>query len=104
MILSILHRMAGIVLSIGLVAFVMWLQAIAYDAVSYAAVAGFFASPVGKLLLLGWTLAFFFHLANGVRHLVWDSGRLLTKAQAERSSWVVITVAGALTAGYWLLV
>ena len=40
-------------------------------------------SVLGKVLLIGWSFAFFFHLCNGVRHLVWDTGRGFEKAQAN---------------------
>ena len=102
MTLSILHRMTGVALSIGLVAFVLWLEAIAYDAVPYDGVAGFFGSPLGKLLLLRWSFAFFFHLANGIRHLIWDTGRLLEKHQADASAWFVVVASVLMTAGFWL--
>jgi succinate dehydrogenase / fumarate reductase cytochrome b subunit len=104
MTLSILHRMTGVALSVGLIAFVIWLEAIAYDAVPYDAVRGFMDSIAGQILLLGWCFSFFFHLSNGVRHLIWDTGRMFEKGQAETSSWFVIVASVVLTAGYWLTV
>jgi len=104
MTLSILHRMTGVALSAGLVAFVIWLEAIAYDAVPYAATMQFMSSVPGRLLLLGWSFSFFLHLSNGVRHLIWDTGRMFGKSQADASAWVVIVAAVALTAGYWFVV
>jgi succinate dehydrogenase / fumarate reductase cytochrome b subunit len=104
MTLSILHRMTGVALSVGLVAFVLWLEAIAYDAVPYDGVTAFFGSLPGQLMLLGWCFAFFFHLANGIRHLIWDTGRLFEKHQADASAWFVIVAAVLMTAAYWLMV
>ena len=104
MTLSILHRMTGVALSVGLIAYVIWLEAIAYDAVPYDAVMEFMASFVGKLMLLGWCFSFFFHLSNGVRHLIWDTGRLFEKHQADASAWFVLVASVAMTAGYWFLV
>lgn len=104
MILSILHRLTGIALSVGLIGFVVWLEAIAFESVPYDALMRFLEGAVGRVLLLGWTLAFFFHLANGVRHLIWDSGSLFEKHQAEASSWFVLGATVVLTAGYWILV
>ena len=104
MTLSILHRMTGVALSVGLIAFVAWLEAIAWEVVSYDAVMAFMDTAFGRFLLLGWLFSFFFHLSNGVRHLAWDTGRLFEKRQADVSSWAVIVVTVLLTAAYWLLV
>jgi succinate dehydrogenase / fumarate reductase cytochrome b subunit len=58
---------------------------------------------VGRLLLIGWSFAFFYHLANGIRHFVWDTGRGFEKHQANASGWFVIILAVAVTAAFWLL-
>lgn len=102
MTLSILHRITGVALSAGLLLFVLWLQAIAFDANSYSAMGEFFASMFGRLLLIGWSFAFFYHFANGIRHLIWDTGRMFEKSQANFSAWVVLVAAVLLTALYWL--
>ena len=103
MALSILHRMTGVALSIGLIIFVIWLEAIAYDATLYDSLRSAMTSLPGQVLLLGWSFSFFFHLANGVRHLIWDTGRMFEKSQAEVSAWFVIAAAVVMTAGFWLL-
>jgi len=103
MTLSILHRMTGVALSLGLVALVVWLTAISSDATIFAAIEAMMHSVVGQLMLLGWSFAFFFHFSNGVRHLVWDTGRGFEKRQADVSSWLVIVAAIVMTAAYWLL-
>ena len=101
MVLSIFHRLTGVALSVGLVAFVLWVEAIAYDFIPYDAVYSFMQSVPGQVLLLGWCFSFFFHLANGVRHLIWDTGRLFEKQQADRSAWFVLAVSTLLTLFYW---
>ena len=103
MTLSILHRMTGVALSIGLIALVVWLESIALGASPYESLRGWMNSVPGQLMLLGWSFSFFFHLSNGVRHLFWDAGRGFEKSQANASSWMVIVTTVALTAGYWLL-
>ena len=55
-------------------------------------------SPLAKLLLVGFTFSFVYHFCNGIRHLVWDTGRGLERAQARRSGAVVIVAALLLTA------
>jgi succinate dehydrogenase / fumarate reductase cytochrome b subunit len=104
MTLSILHRITGVALSFGLVMFVFWLEAIAYDAVPYEAVMEFLGSLLGQFMLLGWCFSFFFHLSNGIRHLIWDTGHMLDKRQADASAWFVIVAAVVMSSGYWFLV
>lgn len=101
MTLSILHRATGVAMSLGLVVFVAWLFYAASGQESYASFIAVMGSPIGKLLLIGWSFAFFFHFANGVRHLVWDTGRGFEKHQANASAWFVLISALALTAAYW---
>ena len=103
MTLSILHRATGVALSAGLLIFVAWLLAAADDAESYARTIDLLGSPLGRIVLVGWTAAFFFHLANGVRHLVWDAGRGFEKSQAQNSAWLVVAFTVVATFLYWWL-
>ncbi len=103
MTLSILHRGTGVALSVGLIALVLWLQSIASGAGSYQTIMGWMDTVAGKLLLLGWTYAFFFHLSNGIRHLFWDAGLGFELRQATISAWTVVTASILMTAVYWLL-
>ncbi len=104
MTLSILHRVTGVALSVGLIAFVAWLSAIAFDVPSYATIESLRDSFLGQLCLAGWLAAFFFHLSNGIRHLFWDAGLGFEQSQATASAWAVIVATLLLTAGYWWLV
>ncbi len=103
MMLSILHRMTGVALSVGLIALVAWLESIAFGADSYETVAGWLQTIVGQLVLLGFSFAFFLHLANGVRHLFWDVGLGFEMRQATASAWFVLIATVLMTALYWLL-
>jgi succinate dehydrogenase / fumarate reductase cytochrome b subunit len=102
MTLSILHRMTGVALSVGFVVLMIWLLAIASGAVAYMEVQAQLQSGFGRLLLIGWSFAFFFHLSNGVRHLVWDAGRGFEKKQTRLSGFLVIIATVVLTLAYWL--
>ncbi|MGI9202985.1 MAG: succinate dehydrogenase, cytochrome b556 subunit [Woeseiaceae bacterium] len=104
MTLSILHRMTGFALSVGLVAFVVWLEAIAWNVVPYDSLMEAMQSLVGQILLLGWLFSFSFHFANGIRHLIWDTGRLFEKRQADMSAWMVLVAAVLMTIAYWLAI
>lgn len=101
--LSILHRAAGVALSVGALVLSGWLISVAVGYDAYARVAAWLAGPIGALLLFGWTFCFFFHLGNGIRHLVWDAGKGYEKATARRSGWAVVIAALVLTAGFWVL-
>ncbi|HUX73149.1 MAG TPA: succinate dehydrogenase, cytochrome b556 subunit [Steroidobacteraceae bacterium] len=88
--LSVLHRATGAALSLGLVALVAWLIAIAAGPAPYARVAALLAGPLGAAVLAGFAFAFFYHLLNGVRHLAWDVGRGFGRRQRRASGWLVV--------------
>jgi succinate dehydrogenase / fumarate reductase cytochrome b subunit len=95
--LSILHRFTGVALALGLVALSYWFVSLAGGPGSYAAAARHLASPIGLVLLLGWTFSFLYHLLNGVRHLFWDAGRGFERTQRHASGWFAVLGAIALT-------
>lgn len=96
--LSILHRITGVAAAFGFFAFVWWLMALATGPDAYARAMSCLSTPLAKLLLVGFTFSFVYHFCNGIRHLVWDTGRGLERAQARRSAGVVIVAALLLTA------
>ncbi|HSD70920.1 MAG TPA: succinate dehydrogenase, cytochrome b556 subunit [Woeseiaceae bacterium] len=102
MTVSILHRLSGVALCAGFVGLALWLIAAGSDTQSYSRVAALIDSLAGRAMLAAWSFAFFFHLANGVRHLFWDAGYGFEKSQANASAWIVIVLTVALTLGYWL--
>jgi succinate dehydrogenase / fumarate reductase cytochrome b subunit len=99
--LSILNRLTGVALSIGLVLFIYWLVAIASGAEAYEAAVPVFVHPVTRLLLIAWTFSFFFHLLNGFRHLAWDVGYGFDKKVARATGWACFICALLFTALYW---
>ena len=98
---SILHRITGAILAVGLLAFSYWLIALATDQAAYGTAQGLFASPLGLVVLIGWTFAFFYHLLNGVRHLIWDSGRGFEPGPRRVGAWVAVAGAVILACGFW---
>jgi succinate dehydrogenase / fumarate reductase cytochrome b subunit len=96
-VLSFSHRAAGVVLSVGTVFLVWWLVAGATGERAFTTAQWFFASWLGLLLLLGWTLAFFFHLLNGIRHLFWDAGMGFDLRATYASGWAVVAGSIVLT-------
>ena len=103
MTLSILHRATGVALSFGLIVLALWLMNVLLGGASYEQFLTLMSGVVGRVLLLGWSFAFFLHLANGVRHLFWDFGRGFEISQANASAWFVLLLATGMTAIFWLL-
>ncbi|HMK87521.1 MAG TPA: succinate dehydrogenase, cytochrome b556 subunit [Steroidobacteraceae bacterium] len=99
--LSILHRFTGAALALGLLALAFWLISIAGGEASYQSAARAFASPIGVLLLIGWTFAFFYHLFNGLRHLFWDVGLGFERRARHASGWLALLGACAATVCVW---
>mgnify|MGYP001813650681 CR=1 FL=1 len=98
---SILHRATGVAMAVGFIVFVAWLFDAASGPNAYSTFLGAMESTIGCVLLVGWSYAFFYHLCNGIRHLVWDTGRGLEKEQATASAWFVIVGSILLTAAFW---
>jgi succinate dehydrogenase / fumarate reductase, cytochrome b subunit len=103
MALSILHRITGCALSFGLLLFVYWLVALATGESAYATAQTVFAHPLTKVVLFGFSFAFFYHLMNGVRHLTWDTGHGLERKSARTSGWIAFIGAIVLTIFFWVL-
>jgi succinate dehydrogenase / fumarate reductase cytochrome b subunit len=100
-VLSILHRITGFALAVGTLLLVAWLWTAAYDFDAYDRLTGFIRKPLGLILLAGWTFAFYYHLANGIRHLCWDAGWGYEIGTMTRSGWAVVLFSFAVTAGTW---
>ncbi len=99
--LSIFHRLTGFALGGGSLLLAWWLVAAAYGPDAFAVVQGFLFSWLGRLILLGFTFAFFYHMANGIRHLFWDIGKGFEVATADRNGLLVVFSAVALTLVAW---
>lgn len=102
-ILSILHRLTGVVLGAGALLLTWWLIAAVEGPESFAEVQSVMGSWLGRIVLLGFTVAFFYHLANGIRHLFWDLGFGFELATIRLTGWVVIVATMVLTLLSWLL-
>lgn len=105
MLVSILHRVTGAGLSIvGLAVLTWWLAAIAGGADGYASFAKAAAHPVGIIVLIGLTWAFFQHLFSGIRHLVMDTGAGFDLG--INRTFAILTLVGsiALTAALWVYI
>ena len=102
-VLSILHRLTGVALCVGTLLLVYWLVAAAAGPDAYVAAQDFIGSILGRLLLFGWTWALFYHLCNGIRHLVWDAGYGFELDVLSKSGWAVVAASAVLTLLAWIL-
>ena len=105
MLVSILHRVTGAGLSIvGLAVLTWWLTALAGGTEAYATFAKAAAHPVGVIVLVGLTWAFFQHLFSGIRHLVMDTGAGFELDTNKR--FAILTLVGSLllTALLWVYI
>lgn len=102
--LSILHRITGVLLSLGFLLLVYWLAAAAAGAEPYATALDRLASWPAQFVLFGTVFSFCYHLLNGVRHLFFDLGHGFELKTARASGWAVAI--GALASGLvvWLVV
>lgn len=98
---SIMHRASGVFLSLGTLVLTWFLIAAASGGDEFAYVTELLAHPVGQLLLFAWTLAFFYHLANGVRHLFWDIGMGFEKKVYKTAGWLILAFAVVMTVVIW---
>lgn len=102
-VLSITHRLTGLALSAGSLLIVAWLVAGSEGPTAYYGILNFMRSPIGLLLLFGWTFSISFHLCNGIRHLFWDAVRGFELRTIYASGWTVVATSLVLTVGLWIV-
>jgi succinate dehydrogenase / fumarate reductase cytochrome b subunit len=84
-------------LAIGTLLLVYWLTSLAGGSESYGQAQAFFGSIFGRLILLAWVFALFYHLCNGIRHLFWDMGAGFEISTVYTTGTLVVVAAVALT-------
>jgi len=100
---SILHRVSGVGLAVGIVLVVAWLACLMAGPEAYAGFAGLSASWLGLIVWVGVAWSAFYHLASGIRHLVWDTGTGFSLGTADAMSWASIGFSLGGTAVFWFL-
>lgn len=101
--LSIAHRATGVVNSLAIVLLVLLIASAAGTPDSYGFMAGIATSWFGKLVLFGFTITLYYHMANGIRHLFWDIGKGFELETAKKSGNVCLAAAGVLSVITWLV-
>lgn len=95
---SILNRLTGLILSAGLVLLLYWLIALASGPGAYSSALAVLASVPLRIVYALLLAAFAYHLTAGVRHLIWDTGRGMSRTQSRRSAYAVFAISAALAA------
>lgn len=102
-VLSILHRATGVALSFGALFLVYWLSAAALGPDEFERAQTFIGSWFGQLVLLVVSFSLFYHLANGIRHLIWDAGYGFELSVLRLTGIIVVVSAFGLTFLTWFI-
>ncbi len=104
-VLSITHRLTGIFLgTVGIVIFLYWIGAAALGPEAYKKAIACLSTPIIKPLMGLWTFAFYYHLCNGIRHLLWDIGWGFSLGTAYKTGYAVVTSAIIFSSITWLYI
>lgn len=105
-VLSIMHRISGVVNFFGVAMLMWWLLYKVYFGLDYSmgAVHDFFNQPFCILILVLWSFSLFFHFCTGIRHLCWDVGLGFDVQTMNRTGWVAVGAALVLTLATWIIV
>ncbi len=102
--LSITSRLTGVYLTVVTAPLaIIWLLALVFAPDVFVAMQGFLSGWVGKLLAFGTVFSVAYHLANGVRHLAWDTGRFFSKPQIRQTGYLMLVATALITVlTYWV--
>ncbi len=100
-VLSIFHRITGIILFFSLIVISWWLI-IAITKNLPQCYFKLFNCKIIQLGLFGILFSLFYHSGNGIRHLCWDLGYGFQIKTVEKTGWIVITVSTISTVLFWL--
>ncbi len=102
-ILSICHRISGFALFFSLFIFILWLATLGSSDSCYAWGTDLLKAGLGQAVIWLSAFAFFYHLGNGIRHLVWDYGHGFEMTTVRKSGWFVILFSLGATVCTWSL-
>ncbi|MGO4707092.1 succinate dehydrogenase, cytochrome b556 subunit [Microvirga sp. 2MCAF38] len=103
MAMSVFHRATGMALYFGIALFAIWLVALATGPRAFDTVQWFFGSPLGLLILLGYTWVLMHHMLGGIRHFVWDLGYGMEREQRIGMARLTLIASIALTLAIWVV-
>lgn len=100
-VMSITHRMTGVALAGGCLLITAFLVAAAVNEAMFDKIRDFAITPLGTAILFAWSLALYYHMCNGIRHLIWDTVHMLEERSAVIAGWVVLLATAGLTSATW---
>jgi succinate dehydrogenase / fumarate reductase, cytochrome b subunit len=103
MMMSILHRMTGAANYFGSVLLAVWLTAAASGQEALYSVNSLLATPVGILILFGFSWSLIHHALGGIRHFIWDTGKGFSVGAIRALSWLTMLMSLTLTATLWAI-
>lgn len=103
MVMSILHRITGSINYAGSAILALWLALAASGPAGYEMAGAILGSPLGLLVLFGYSWSLIHHACGGIRHFIWDTGAMLAKPSFRLLSWMTITASLAITAIIWVI-
>ena len=103
MTMSILHRITGVALALGMLGMVWWLSAAATSDSYFASVQGFFYHWFGRLVLFGMSWALLHHMLGGFRHFIWDTGHGFGLKNVEWMVRINLIGSALLTVLIWVI-
>jgi len=96
-VISVTHRLTGVLLSAGLIFFIYIVTAVAGGEAAYAAMQALMSVWLVRLIYWGFIYALFFHLCHGVRHLIWDAGQSFDSDTLNRYALIELGISLVLT-------
>ena len=102
MVMSIVHRITGVALYFGTLVVAWWLIAASTSESYFDFVQTFIGTWFGRLILFGFTWALMHHMLGGIRHLIWDTGRLFDKHVSTKLAWANLGGSIVLTILIWI--
>ncbi len=92
-VLSVLHRLTGIFLSLSSVGLSLWLINLALGEEAYAGFMRVVGGWGGCAFVTMLVFCIYYHLFNGIRHLFWDWGLGFSLRSVYASGWAVVALA-----------
>ena len=100
---SIAHRFTGVGLYVGALIAAAWAVSLASGPEAYGTFKALLGSPLGKFVMFGLTVSALYHLANGMRHLIWDAGHGLDVKSINAQSFAIFGFTAAATVAVWVV-
>ncbi|WP_031432224.1 succinate dehydrogenase, cytochrome b556 subunit [Methylomarinum vadi] len=101
--ISITHRMTGVLLSLGLLLFSYMLSMLSSGEPAYRSLQTLIDRPLIQVVFWGFVYALFFHLCHGIRHLIWDCGSSFERDTMNGYAVLELLASIALTAAIFFI-